>query len=320
MNIQQLVQIIVLALLQGVTELFPISSLGHTVILPGVLGWTKTLNDPNFVPVLVTLHLGTATALIIYFWRDWVNLLRGGLRVVIAGKLTPDVDPGGFGRQLVLVVIGTIPAGIVGVVFQKALESNFSVPILAAAFLVMNGAVLLAGELLWRNQRQRAVALLGAKGYAGIAPSAEVVAAGVGKSLDDMTYMQAALIGCAQIFALIPGFSRSGLTMVAGMANGLSHEAAARFSFLMATPIILGAGVLEVPKLLAYKSEFAAAAIGGVVAGVAAYLSVRFLMRYFETNRLDPFAYYCIALGLIAFAYFALTTLGVIPAVPTVTL
>lgn len=320
MNIQQLVQIIVLALLQGVTELFPISSLGHTVILPGVLGWTQTLNDPNFVPVLVTLHLGTATALIIYFWRDWVNLLRGGLRVVIAGKLTPEVDPGGFGRQLVLVVIGTIPAGIVGVVFQKALESNFSVPILAAAFLVMNGAVLLGGELLWRNQRQRAVAVLGAKGYAGVAPSAEAVAAGVGKSLDDMTYVQALLIGCAQIFALIPGFSRSGLTMVTGMANGLSHEAAARFSFLMATPIILGAGILEVPKLLAYKSEFAAAAIGGVVAGVAAYLSVRFLMRYFETNRLDPFAYYCIALGLIAFVYFALTTLGVIPAVPAVTL
>src|SRR5579883_618098 len=102
MNIQQLVQIIALALLQGVTELFPISSLGHTVILPGVLGWTKTLNDPNFVPVLVTLHLGTATALIIYFWRDWYQLLRGGLRVVVAGKLTPEVDPGGFGRQLVL--------------------------------------------------------------------------------------------------------------------------------------------------------------------------------------------------------------------------
>ncbi len=320
MNIQQLVQIIALALLQGVTELFPISSLGHTVILPGVLGWTKTLNDPNFVPVLVTLHLGTATALIIYFWRDWYQLLRGGLRVVVAGKLTPEVDPGGFGRQLVLVVIGTIPAGIVGVVFQKALESNFSIPILAAAFLVMNGAVLLGGELLWRNQRQRAVALLGAKGAVGAAPSAEVVAAGVGKSLDDMTYLQALLIGCAQIFALIPGFSRSGLTMVAGMANGLSHEAAARFSFLMATPIILGAGLLEVPKLLADKQEFAAAAIGGVVAGVAAYLSVRFLMRYFETNRLDPFAYYCIALGLIAFAYFALTTLGVIPAVPPVTL
>jgi len=320
LNIQQLVQIIVLALLQGVTELFPVSSLGHTVILPGALGWTKTLDDPNFVPVLVMLHLGTATALLIFFWRDWLRLLQGGVRVVIAGKLTPDVDPGGFGRQLVLVVIGTIPAGIVGVIFQKLLESNFSVPILAAAFLVMNGAVLLAGELLWRNQRQHAVALLGAKGYAGAAPSAEAVAAGVGKSLDDMTYLQAFLIGCAQIGALIPGFSRSGLTMVAGMANGLSHEAAARFSFLMATPIILGAGVLEVPKLLAYKQELAAAAIGGVVAGVAAYLSVRFLMRYFETNRLDPFAYYCIALGLLAFVYFALTTLGVIPAIPTVTL
>ncbi len=320
MNIQQLVQIIVLALLQGVTELFPISSLGHTVIFPGVLGWTQTLNDPNFVAVLVMLHLGTATALLIFFWRDWVQLLQGGVRVLIAGKLTPAADPGGYGRQLVLIVIGTIPAGIIGVLFQKPLESNFSVPILAAAFLVMNGAVLLGGELLWRGQRQRAVAVLGAKGYAGVAPTAEAIAAGMGKSLDDMTYVQALIIGGAQIFALIPGFSRSGLTMVAGMANGLSHEAAARFSFLMATPIILGAGVLEVPKLLTYKSEFAAAAIGGVVAGVAAYLSVRFLMRYFETNRLDPFAYYCIAVGLIAFVYFALTTLGVIPTVPPVRL
>src|SRR5579863_10459998 len=118
MNIQQLVQIIVLALLQGVTELFPVSSLGHTVIFPGVLGWTQTLNDPNFVPVLVMLHLGTATALLVFFWRDWAQLLRGGLRVVIAGKLTPTVDPGGYGRQLVLVVIGTIPAGLVGVIFQ----------------------------------------------------------------------------------------------------------------------------------------------------------------------------------------------------------
>ncbi|HLY32078.1 MAG TPA: undecaprenyl-diphosphate phosphatase [Ktedonobacterales bacterium] len=314
MNLTQLVQFIVLALLQGVTELFPVSSLGHTVILPGILGWTNVLQDPHFVAVLVMLHLGTAVALFTFFWRDWLNLLRGGARVLRAGKFSPDVDPGGYGRQLALVAVGCIPVSIVGVLLQKPLEENFGIPIIAAAFLVMNGAVLLAGEMLWRGQRQRALAALGAKGSLNVSAGKEAMEAGWGKSLTEMTFLQAALIGCAQAFALIPGFSRSGLTMVAGMANGLSHEAAARFAFLTATPVILGAGLVEVPKLLQhqYRSELAAAGVGAVVAGIAAYLSVRFLMKYFETNRLDPFAYYCIAVGLLGFVYFALLTFGVI--------
>lgn len=299
------IHVLLLALLQGVTELFPVSSLGHTVIIPGILGWNETLSSPTFLPLVVMLHLGTSLALLTFFWRDWIQLLRGGMRTVIAGRFTPDVDPEGYGRQLALVVVGTIPAGLIGLLFQHLLERLFSTPVLAAAFLVANGAVLLAGERLWRRQRERE------KLIAAQAP----MFGSVGRSLNDMTFIQAVIIGFAQCFALIPGFSRSGLTMVTGMANGLSHEAAARFSFLLATPIILAAGVLEVPKLLAqqYRADLPIAAAGGLVAGVAAYLSVRFLMKYFETNRLDPFAIYCVIAGALAYSYFLLQYLHVMP-------
>lgn len=300
-----LIHVLILAILQGVTELFPVSSLGHTVIIPGILGWNETLSSPVFLPLLVTLHLGTSIALLTFFWRDWILLLRGGLRTVMAGRFTPDVDPDGYGRQLALVVIGTIPAGLIGLLFQKSLEKGFSIPILAAAFLVANGAVLLAGEMLWRRQREREKLIVASAPMFG----------SVGRSINEMSFVQAAIIGFAQSFALIPGFSRSGLTMVTGMANGLSHEAAARFSFLLATPIILAAGVLEIPKLFAqqYRSSLPIAAVGGVVAGVAAYLSVRFLMKYFESNRLDPFAYYCVIAGTLTFLYFLLQFLHIIP-------
>jgi undecaprenyl-diphosphatase len=297
------VKVILLAILQGVTELFPVSSLGHTVIIPGLLNWTDTLQSPTFVPLLVTLHLGTSAALLVFFWRDWVKLLRGGVRTVIAGRFSPDVDPDGAGRQLALVVVGVIPVAVVGVFFQTLVEENFSIPVLASAFLVANGAVLLVGERIWSRQRARQ------KLVADQAPQFGEI----GRSINEMTFAQAAIIGAAQVFALIPGFSRSGLTMVAGMASGLSHEASARFAFLLATPVILGAGIIEVPKLAHYPHQVPIALVGGVVAGIAAYLSVRFLMRYFETNRLDPFAYYCVAAGTLSFAYFALKAFNVIP-------
>ncbi len=299
------IKVFTLAIMQGATELFPVSSLGHTVIISGILGWNETLQSPTFLPLLVMLHLGTSAALLTFFWRDWLQLLRGGARTVIAGRFTPDVDPDGAGRQLALIVVGTIPAGIVGLLFQKTLEKGFSEPLIASAFLVANGAVLLFGEQLWRRQRTRKDMLQKDGQQFGE----------IGRSINDMTFKQAVFIGAAQILALIPGFSRSGVTMVAGMANGLSHEASARFSFLLATPIILAAGVLEVPKLLKaqYLQELPIAIAGGVVAGISAYLSVRFLMRYFETNRLDPFAYYCVIAGTLAFAFFALQSFGMIP-------
>jgi undecaprenyl-diphosphatase len=332
-----LARVILLALLQGVAELFPVSSLGHTIIIPGLLGWGDLLSSPSFVPLVVTLHVGTALALISFFWRDWVLLLRGGIRVLIAGKFTPDVDPGGYGRQLALIVVGTLPAGLIGVLFQKALESLFSAPILAAAFLCLNGAVLLAAERLTQRQRRgassnarrgkpRGNARTDAAYAADVAsarpgalrphPSATALAEPVPlaqRTLAEMTFAQAALIGAAQSLALFPGISRSGVTMVAGMVSGLSHELAARFSFLLATPIILAAGLLEIPQLFtAGMQTLALAGLGGLLAGVAAFLSVRFLMSYFQTKSLDPFAYYCVVAGLLAFLFFAGRMLNVL--------
>lgn len=314
------IHVLILALLQGVAELFPISSLGHTVIIPGLLGWNETLQSPTFLPLVVALHLGTAVALLTFFWRDWVELIGAGAKVVLAGKFTPDVDPKGYGRQLVLVVVGTVPAGLIGVFLQKPLESLFSQPILASAFLVANGAVLLTAERLWQSrqkqaQRRPAVRLVSYSYEDTTIPRSAAIPPGeIGKSINEMSFGQAMLIGLGQSFALLPGISRSGSTMVAGMLSGLSHEASARFSFLLATPIIFGAGVLELPKLVsAGHKALLLAGIGGVVAGVAAYLSVRFLMRYFETNKLDPFAWYCIGAGLLSFGYFFLVALKIIP-------
>lgn len=348
-----LAHVLLLALLQGVTELFPVSSLGHTVLIPGLLGWHETLSSKNFLPLVVALHIGTAAALLTFFWRDWVLLLRGGLRVTLAGRFTPDVDPDGYGRQFALVVMGTIPAGLIGLMLQKPLESLFHQPLFAASFLIVNGIVLLTVERMTRRRRVAGggyartggismgataahggrpgtaldggahlshlsaggdLALDPAASGAAVASASAVPSGEVGKSLDQVTFLQAAVIGFAQAFALLPGISRSGATMVGGLAAGLSHEAAARFSFLLATPLIAAAGLLELPKLVAVGGNtLTYALLGGIVAGVAAYLSVRFLMRYFETNRLDPFAWYCMAAGALSLAYFALQGAHVIP-------
>ncbi len=288
--------VILLALLQGVTELFQVSSLGHTVLISGLLGWDATL--------LVMLHLGTAVALLAFFWRHWVALLLGGTRVLAAGRFTRDVDPHGHGRELALVIIGTIPAGLLGLLFQKPLGQLFGSPLTVAAFLLGNGGVLLLAERLWRQRHPEAVAHA----------SGDLPSGALGASLDGLTFPRAALIGLAQAGALLPGFSRAGLTMVAGLGSGLSHEAAARFSFLLATPLIAAAGVLEVPELVhADGSTLALALIGGLIAGLAAYLSVRFLMRYFATRSLNPFAYYCLVVGALSGAYFLLQRAGRIP-------
>ena len=266
-------QAVVMAVLQGVTELFPISSLGHAVILPRLLGWPIDERAPDFLPYLVVMHLGTATALFLYFWRDWFaflgSLISSGPHSVVNR------------RVFALVVLATIPAVIVGYGFRKLLGDAFGTPTLAAFVLIVNGFLLyfadqIAGE---------------AKGV-----------------LDDLNWKGALAVGVAQCFALIPGFSRSGLTIAAGVVAGLSHEAAARFSFLMATPIILGATVLEAPKLLHRATLGGAAILSGVVAGVVAFLSLAFLMRYFNTHEISamrPFSYYCAAAGLISLAIMA---------------
>lgn len=272
-------QALIIAILQGATELFPVSSLGHAVVLPAVLRWGINQRSPEFLPFLVMLHLGTATALLAYFWRDWWALASGvlGLRDEHTVKEAR--------RVFVLVVIATIPAVIVGFLLEKYVRNLFGSPIVAAAFLIVNGGLLLFGEWL-RGRGQRALSAL--------------------------TPMDALLIGCWQCTALIPGISRSGATMVGGLLRGINHEAAAHFSFLIATPVILGATVLEVPKLLHANiapGVLNLSILAAVVAGVVAFLSTAFLMRYFRQHdnmALNPFAYYCVLAGGLSLVALAL--------------
>lgn len=274
-----------LAILQGFSELFPISSIGHTIIVPRLLGWRIDQNAPAFLPFLVMLHLGTAAALLVFFWRDWVGLIRAGLRSLVRGKLGADPNE----HLAWMLVVGTIPAGLVGFFFEKTLRALFGSPTIAAVFLVVNGGIMFAGERLRRR-------------------SAVSVQTDGSKDLETLDWRAALAIGLAESAALIPGISRSGITIVAGLLTGLQHEPAARFSFLLATPIILAAGLLEVPVLVGPEGQamLGLALLGGAVAGIAAFLSVKFLMRYFEFGRLDPFAYYCCGFGLISLAILAI--------------
>jgi undecaprenyl-diphosphatase len=264
-------QAILIAILQGATELFPVSSLGHAVILPGVLHSGINQRSPEFLPFLVMLHLGTATALLAFFWRDWWALFTGVLGIGSRHQVRESR------RVLLLIVIATIPAAIVGFALEKFVRGLFGSPIIAAVFLILNGALLLVGERL-RRQGHRA--------------------------LSTLTPMDAFIVGCWQCTALIPGISRSGATIVGGLLRGVDHEGSAHFSFLIATPIILGATVLEVPKLLHESvppGTFQLAALAAVVAGITAWLSTWFLMRWFRSHdswALNPFAYYCVAVGL----------------------
>lgn len=268
-----IVQMLILAVLQGVTELFPISSLGHSVLVPALLHWHIDRAAPAFLPFLVVLHVGTASALLLYFWRDWVRLLGG----FVAGRGRPSSNP--ESRLLWLLVVASIPAGLIGVVLEHRLRLLFGGFTIVAVWLGVNGIVLLVGDFLSRRQ-------------------------GVLK-LERLTAAKALIIGFAQATALIPGMSRSGATVVAGLALGLDYENAARFSFLMATPIIGAAALLEIPKLFHHHIAVALGPIflAGLVAGIAAYLSTWFLMRYFrdhEQRALRPFGVYCIVFAVLA--------------------
>jgi undecaprenyl-diphosphatase len=270
-------QVLVLALLQGITELFPVSSLGHTVILPSLLRWNINQADPTFLAFVVLLHVGTALALVLYFWRDWLAIVRAVLRSIIAGRMFGGADER-LGWRL---IAGTIPVGLVGALFQKQVQALFANPKAAAVFLIINGGIMFTGERL----RKRAIA----------AEEGRTV-------LDQLSVRSAIGIGSAQILALLPGISRSGSSMVAGLLANLTHEGAARFAFLLATPVILGAGVLKIPDLFTTTAlpHLPVYLLGGVVAGIAAFLSVAYLMRYFRVGRLDPFAIYCAAFGILS--------------------
>ena len=306
------VQSLVLAVLQGVTELFPISSLGHTVIVTALLGWGDLEASPTFLPFLVLFHVGTATALFIYFWRDWFAIIHAFFVTAVKGRL--DAHP--QGRLAWLLIAGTIPAGLVGLFLENPLKGLFANPIVAAAFLVVNGFILLVGErarrraLAKESVTTRVAPASPASGAAnGSVAVAEVPAAQPAqlRHFDSLSWREAILVGLAQALALIPGISRSGVTMVAALRVGMTHADAAAYTFLLATPIIGAAAVLELPQLASTPSSvLVIALVGGVVAGIAAYLSTRFLMRYFETGRLDPFGYYCIVFGLLSGVYLSL--------------
>ncbi len=272
--------------LQGASELFPVSSLGHAVVAPPLLGLGVRETDPDFLPFLVLLHIGTATALIVLYWRQWVRIVAGFFRSVITGRVS-----GGDERLAWLLVVGTIPAGIVGFIFQTPLQSNFGNPRLAAGLLIVNGAMLLGAEMLRRRTERRA----------GISRRDPKLEAGRFRSVEEMGFGRAALVGACQVVALFPGISRSGSTMAGGLIAGLRHEEAVRFSFLLATPIILAAGLLELPSL-AGTASLGPMIVGGVAAGLTAYASARFLVRYFRVGRLDPYAYYCAGLGVLGLA------------------
>jgi undecaprenyl-diphosphatase len=284
-------QAIVLALLQGVTELFPISSLGHTVILPGLLGWgnletnTSCGGQSCFLPFITSLHLGTSIALLIYFWRDWVQV---GKTLVVSVR-DGEVKKGDASWVSWLIIIGSIPAGLIGVFLETPLKEAFSSPLLAATFLIVNGSILFAGEQLRRRSEARLNMLTPKEREAHFRP------------LTSLSWKEAVVVGMAQSVALIPGFSRSGTTIVAGLGVRLTHEDAARFSFLLGAPIILAAAALEIPQLFSQPPyTLLLVFIGMVLSGIAAYISTKFLMSYFETGRLDPFAYYCWGAGLVS--------------------
>ena len=275
-----------LGLLQGATELFPVSSLGHAVIIPSLLHWSYKQSDPTFLPFLVLLHLGTAGALLVLYRRDWVGIARGFFSAAIRGRIkTPDE------RLAMLLVVGTVPTGVVGVFFQKQLQALFANPRAAAVFLVVNGCLLLGAELL-RRRDERSAHLAGRD---------RVEQEEAYKDAGKLSFAAAALVGVCQVGALFPGISRSGATMAGGLLAGLRHQEAARFSFLLATPIIAAAGVLEVPALLHPGVPILTYLLGAVLAGLAAYASARFLIRYFRSGRLDPYGYYCLAVGVVSF-------------------
>jgi undecaprenyl-diphosphatase len=289
-------QAIAMGLLQGVTELFPVSSLGHSVIIPSLIpGWdglAKAQSRPEsfFLAFLVALHVGTAVALIVFYRRDWNGIVRGFGRT-IRDRRIEDSD----GRLAWLLIVASIPAGLTGLAFEHVLRVVFAKPLYASVFLLVNGAILGAGERFRRRAEVKEVAVAH-----GTYEGTDV------RRLETLEFREAAIIGVIQSFALFPGISRSGITMVAGLVRGLNHRDSARFSFLLATPIILAAGVYKLPDLLGPLGNGirVEALAGAVAAAIAAYLSVGFLTRYFRTQTLTPFAVYCAVVGAGMTVYF----------------
>jgi undecaprenyl-diphosphatase len=340
----------IIGLIQGVTELFPVSSLGHSVLIPALVGgsWAKDLNAASpsspYLAFVVGLHVATAIGLLIYFWRDWLRLI-GAFFTSIVHRQARTADE----RLIWMIIFATIPVGLVGLVADHETRVLFAKPVLAGVFLIVNGAILFSGER-FRPQKSRDADRqleeqaadgpttrtrdLGAApaGGLGAAPAGGLRAAPAGnlraapahasgqravrqqevsgairadQRLAAMSYPQAIAIGTVQILALLAGISRDGVAMVAGLYRGLAREDAARFAFLLATPVILAAGLLELPKLTGPLGHgiHGQILVGSVLSGLGAYVSVRFLTRYFQTRSLTPFAIYCVVFGLFSVIY-----------------
>ena len=338
-------QAIITGLIQGVTELFPVSSLGHNVLLPAIVGgsWETDLNvaanGSPYLAFVVGLHVATALGIMIYFWRDWVRIFRG-FYTSIRHRRVQTVDE----KLCWFLVVATIPVGLAGLLFEHQFRELFAKPIRAAVFLVVNGVILYAGERFRTRRSKQADADQAARraqlatvpsgggpaastfaeagapgtprrpvaahasGHRAIRRQEELQALDSDVRLSGIGWMEAVIVGSAQILALFAGISRDGVTMVAGMFRGLSRQDAARFAFLLATPVILAAGVLKLPDLTGPDSHGIQGQIlvGSILSGIGAYLSVRFLVRYFQTRTLTPFAVYCVVFGLAAIVYLQL--------------
>lgn len=282
-------QAVILGLTQGIAEPFPISSLGHGVVLPRLFGWDIHQNDKFFLTFLIATHLATAIVLFFFFLEDWKRILSGIFRSLRQREIRPDDADAKLGW---LLVVGTIPAGLIGLLLEHPLRTLFASPQSAAAFLIVNGFLLLGFERLRRRP-----------------PRAGDASGDPEKEISRMSFRQAAAIGTAQAAALVPGISRSGITMGGGLLVGLSNEMAARYSFLLATPIIGAAALLKLPELFGHEGDGVRgpALVGALCAGVATFFAVKFLLRFFETNRLTPFGIYCIVAGAICTVVFAVT-------------
>jgi undecaprenyl-diphosphatase len=286
-------QAIVLGVLQGISELFPISSLGHTVLFPSLFGWhniVKWQSQPEspWLAFIVMLHVGSAIGLLIYFWRDWIQLIGAFFRTLRKRRIDTPTE-----RLAWLIIVASIPVGILGVALEHPARVATAKPEVAAIFLVINGIILLSAERLRRRAEVRALARREGRKEDG------------GRRLDTLEYREAAVIGAAESSALIAGISRDGVVMAAGLARGLDNADAARYGFLLATPIILAAGVYKIPDLTGplgngIRGE---AVIAAVFAAVTAVFTVHFLTRYFRRGNLIPFGIYCVLFGAAMIGY-----------------
>jgi len=272
----------ILGIVQGVTELFPISSLGHSVIFPRLLGLNINQQDPYFLIFLVATHTATALVLFGFFWSDWMKIIAGFFRSLKNREIN-ETDP--YAKLAWLLVVATVPAGIFGLLFEDVLKNLFASPQIVAEVLILNGIMLYGAEMLRRKSNHN-----------------QNDTTHNDKRIAKLTWMQTIKIGLLQCLALIPGFSRTGSTITGGLLAGLNHEDAARYSFLLATPIIGAASILKLPELEAQNRNrpLGPLLFGALCSGIAAYISVKFLTKYFESKKLSPFAFYCVVTGILA--------------------